>query len=211
MVVPTESSAGGMQSLTLSNLLCMMQAKSVVRSSHAAREVRAPLWTPVIEGVLLAYNAYWDVRAIQGMEPPFIRVLTTALDYGEAQRDHFQDYAGRFDESGFQCRLHFSSSSRKDELVPAVLHAHTTYDGTASFDFLCDVRSALAAGSRRQLPRAVSLACTECTQPWAIEVRGGAVGGSAGAEPFLPALALIRRGMCLAAIRWSTGSMRCAC
>lgn len=69
-----------------------------------------PLWVPVIEDQLLAYGAYWDVRSVQDMRPPFIRVLVTTLDYGEAQRDHFQTYAAqRLSQANLQCCLHYSS------------------------------------------------------------------------------------------------------
>lgn len=133
-----------------------------VQILDAYREARSalhlPMWSPIIEDVLMGYSAHWDTRTIHGMMPPFVRILATALD------------PGKIDDllmNAMSCRFWHESGS--SSVVKGIMTKHKRADRSQDALFiLCpadDIRQRFPS-----LPQSVSVECPACNGPWVFDV-----------------------------------------
>jgi hypothetical protein len=119
----------------------------------AIREpLQAPLWSPIIQDALIGYTAHWDVRALHGLQPPYVRILATALNMSRINVT-----------MRFECKFYYDNGTTA--LTWGSLVEHKTNLG---FFMLCPAHG-LVHGDR-DAPSSVSILCRECQSQWTFEV-----------------------------------------
>jgi len=133
-----------------------------VQMLDAHREARSvlhlPMWSPIIEDVLIGYSAHWDTRTTHEMMPPFVRILATALN--PEKIDDLLIHA-------ISCRFWHESGS--SSVVKGIVTKHASADRSRDALFiLCpadDIRQRFTS-----LPQSVSVQCPACNGPWVFDV-----------------------------------------
>ena len=138
---------------------------------QAAVALQLPLWSPVVDGQLYAYSAHWDIRAVYGMEPPFVRLLMTLRN---------SSYEAELASMKLVCRFYFLDGSRDPVDVQGKLEKLRFFPPKKIgppendvFMLLCPGHDFIGEGSTDSLPRAVSIESKDLTgYSWTYEVCG---------------------------------------
>ena len=133
---------------------------------QAGSALQLPLWSPVIENQLYAYSAHWEIRALHGMRPPFVRLFTTSRNFS---------YEPELRSTEFICRFHFLDASRPAVDVKGIWAKIEDEEGQTYPEFyismlLCPASDWVQGGCDNVLPSSVSIQCEQCQNHWTYEV-----------------------------------------
>lgn len=144
----------------MDNYLWMVYSTTFFPHCFQAKELlQLPVWSPIIEDVLIAYSTHWDIRELHSLEPPYVRVLTTMLN---------TSYAKELVGKRYGCLFYYGNGSTITVLGQLIPHEPSDHSSSAFF-LLCPARQ-LFGGDYSDPPMSVSVQCDRCLGAWTYDV-----------------------------------------
>jgi hypothetical protein len=117
------------------------------------------MWSYLVPGALCTYSAHWDVRHINGIDPPFVRILAYTMDASRI-KEHLS--------MNIKCDFYFENGRLQD--VPGIILRHLETDRSDNaFFILCPVKGILV-DEQGPFPVSVALDCRNCHNNVVLEV-----------------------------------------
>jgi hypothetical protein len=118
------------------------------------------MWSYLVPGALCTYSAHWDVRYVDAIDPPFVRILAYTMDTTRIE-EHLN--------MSVKCNFYFENGRVQNVSGNIIRHLKADRSDNAFF-ILCPVKGILVDEQQGPFPVSVALDCRNCHDNVMLEV-----------------------------------------